>query len=207
MGPDPEEGHPVAGTHIWGWMSYAELTWLHRTAIGMGSVAEVGSLHGRSGWALASGCPGPVYLIDPWNDPGEHSWQGIVPRFAKFPNVHLVRGYSPAVAADIPDVDLVFIDGAHDEASVRADLEAWIPKCKRLICGHDYIHGGGFPDVATVVDDVFGGKVRVAPPNEWGDTSIWTVDLTPPRKKASHADKGGTSPRAARTAGRPDGRR
>jgi hypothetical protein len=62
---------------------------------------------------------------------------------------------------------------------VTADIEAWLPKCRRLICGHDYIENGGFPDVFPVVNRYFGGRVKVAP-----DTAIWLVDLTKPKPRA-----------------------
>jgi len=36
--------------------------------------------------------------------------------------------------------DFVFIDAAHDEKSVKQDIEMWLPKVKKggWICGHDY---------------------------------------------------------------------
>lgn len=175
MQPDPIPGHPTPGMTIWGWMSPTELEWLRATAATMNSVVEVGSLHGRSTTALLVGCGGPVYAIDPWNDPGDHCIRSFMASCGHHPNLRPVRGFSPAVIVeyDMPDVDMVFLDGAHDSASVRADIEGWAPKCRRMICGHDYIHGGGFPDVATVVDEVYGDRVRVAP-----DTAIWYVDVT-----------------------------
>ena len=47
-----------------GWMSPAELNWLHETAKEMGSVVEVGSWKGRSTAALLGGCPGKVIAVD-----------------------------------------------------------------------------------------------------------------------------------------------
>lgn len=172
MGPEPIQGCSVPGTHIWGWMSPDELTWLGERAAEMESVVEVGSLHGRSAFALLTGCPGPVYCIDPWDDAADQSYGSFMGACGHFPNLVAVRGLSPAVATGIPDVDMVFIDGNHDEAQVTADIKGWLPKTNRLICGHDYIHGGGFPDVAVVVDRIFGDVVKVAP-----NSAIWYVEF------------------------------
>jgi hypothetical protein len=175
--PDPVPGHPTPGMHLWGWMSPAELEWLHATAATMRSVVEIGSLHGRSSFALATGCPGPVYCIDPWNDAG---WVSFTRSLGHLSNVHPIRAASPGAGDFVPGpVDMVFIDGAHDYDSVLADVLYWDERVEVLLCGHDYVPfsalGGnnpGFPDVRTVVDMVFGDRVRVAP-----DTAIWCVDV------------------------------
>lgn len=179
MGPEPIEGCDVPGTHIWGWMSPDELNWLMDKASQMDSVVEVGSLHGRSAFALLTACPGTVYAIDPWNDEGNHSYGSFVGSCGHFSNLVPVKGYSPEVieAYNLPDVDMVFIDGDHKEASVRADIEGWLPKTKKLICGHDYVSAEpginpGFPDVAITVDKIFGNRVRVGK-----NTAIWYVEL------------------------------
>lgn len=176
MGPEPQPDDPTPGMAIWGWMSPAELTWLGARAAEMTSVVEVGSLHGRSAYALLDACPGPVYCIDPWNDVNLTCFPSFMGSCGHFPNLVAVKGYSPGViyTENLPDVDMVFIDGAHDYESVAADITHWAPKTKRLICGHDYIpeEGAGFPDVAVAVDEIFGDAVRVAP-----DTAIWYVEL------------------------------
>src|SRR5215210_5073216 len=64
--PEPVVDHPVPGMHLWGWMTPDQLGWLSAQAARMQSVAEVGSLYGRSSFALLSACNGPVYCIDPW---------------------------------------------------------------------------------------------------------------------------------------------
>lgn len=186
MGPEPidlDDPDYEPGAHIWGWMTPVELRWLHETAAMMGSVIEIGVLRGRSGYALASGCAGPVYLVDPWDDEGNHAYPAIAADLADFANVHLVKGYSPAVAAELPDVDMTFIDGAHDEAQVRADIAAFLPKTRRLICGHDYSpltadQGAGYPDVRKVVDEIFGDRAHSADGDGYSTLSIWTVDLS-----------------------------
>jgi len=35
-------------------------------------------------------------------------------------------------------VDMVFIDGEHIYEGVKKDIKLWLPKAKKLICGHDY---------------------------------------------------------------------
>lgn len=181
MQPDPVSGHPTPGMHIWGWMSPAELEWLGAQAAQMDSVAEIGVLHGRSAFALLTACPGPVYCIDPWNDEGGHSLPSFMGSCGHFENLHAVQGYSPAAAAEAPDVDMVFIDGAHAYGAVLADIAAWLPKTRRLICGHDYQNAdAGYPGVAQAVQQVFGDRIVVPE-----DTSIWTVDLAADRSIAA----------------------
>jgi hypothetical protein len=138
---------PAPGEDVLGFMTPAELWWLHDTATRMTSVIEIGSFCGRSTSALAAGCPGTVYAIDHFKGSPEH--QPLVHRvnpreeFAKvlvqYPNITLLEGESTALAAKYPDLraDLVFIDGAHDFPAVLADLQAWAPRARRVVCGHD----------------------------------------------------------------------
>lgn len=187
MKPDAVPGHPVPGMGIWGWMSPEELVWLGARAAEMGSVAEIGCLHGRSAFALLTCCPGPVYCVDPWNDEAEASYPSFMGACGHFPNVRPIRGFSPAAAALVPDVDMTFIDGAHSFAAVLADLAAWLPKTRRLLCGHDYQNvDGGYPGVADAVHSVFGPDRLVVPDG----TSIWTVDLTAERSVLPSAPSG-----------------
>jgi len=52
-------------------------------------------------------------------------------------------------------IDFVFIDAAHDYASVTADILAWLPKVKKggIIAGHDYTPE--WIEVMNAVDDFF----------------------------------------------------
>lgn len=171
--PDPVSDHPILGMHIWGWTSSGELKWLNETAKKMNSIIEIGSLHGRSAFALLSGCKGNVYCIDPWNDVGGHSYPSFMSSCGHFKNLVPVQGYSHEVHSKLPDVDFTFIDGDHDREQVEKDIKFYLPKTRKLIAGHDYLHDGGFPDVAEVVDEVFGREnVRVVK-----DTAIWYVEL------------------------------
>lgn len=53
-------------------------------------------------------------------------------------------------------IDFVYIDGAHEEEPLTADITAWFPKVKAggIIAGDDY-GIGDHPDVKTVVDRIF----------------------------------------------------
>lgn len=175
---------------IWGWMSPAELYWLHDTAATMDCVVEVGCLHGRSAYALLKGCPGPVYCVDRWDDEADASYGSFMSSCCRFPNLRARRGDSVEVARAWPrdlglidgcdTVDMTFIDAAHTYESVMVDIASWLPLTSRLICGHDYTAEGGFDGVRLAVDQVFGPRVRVAEHPE-GDTSIWCVDLAADR--------------------------
>jgi methyltransferase family protein len=161
--------HPTPGTDIGGWMSPEQLDWLSAQATEMQSVVEVGSFRGRSAFALLGACDGPVYCIDPWPGP---RYDHFMNRCGHFPNLVAIRGRSPEAAAQVPDVDMVFLDGDHRYTSVLADIEAWLPKTRKLLCGHDYGHPN-FPGVARAVDELFADRVVPAGPGSLA--AIWTV--------------------------------
>jgi hypothetical protein len=144
----------------------------------MDSVVEVGALHGRSSFALLTGCPGTVYCIDPWNDPHGKCLPSFVSSCGHFENLMMVQGYSPEVAGQIPEVDMVWIDGDHSFEATKADIETWLPKTRKLICGHDWNHEG-FPGVREAVSDVLGKRAKGVKLGQWSakDSSIWVVDL------------------------------
>jgi hypothetical protein len=81
--------------------------------------------------------------------------------------VNPVRMDSVSAASTYKDasLDFVFIDGAHNYESVKADIEAWLPKVKRggFIGGHDY--GNDEPEdingVKKAVDEKFDKDINV----------------------------------------------
>lgn len=181
MGPWPVEDCEVPALRIFGWLSSWEACWLHETAKGMGSIVEVGVLRGRSAFALLSGCSGPVFCIDPFEDPGDHAYRGVVEACGHFENLRLIRGWSPAAASEVPDIDMVWLDGSHDYPSIRADIDAWLPKTRKLICGHDLSDPADYPEgveagyrgVWEAVHETWPAERITNPPG----TSIWAVWL------------------------------
>lgn len=97
-----------------------------------------------------------VYLIDPYDSATEFPFDregdlmaavlALAPYHGRY---RIVRGRSPQVIPFIKGLitpEFVYIDGAHDEASVRADLEAWwdvLPE-HGCLAGHDHdpLHPG-----------------------------------------------------------------
>jgi len=134
-----------------GWISWMELPWLYETAKRMESIVEIGSWLGKSTHALLSGCPGTVTAVDTFR--GSPSRIDTTHALAKtedihalflhnvgyLPNLRVLRMESLEAAPLFPDrsVDMVWIDGDHEYQSVLADILAWRPKARRLLCGHD----------------------------------------------------------------------
>lgn len=145
----------VPGAHIPGWMSEPELAWLGEQASTMRSVVEIGSLWGRSSFALLTACPGTVFCVDPWAGELDGSYLEFMRNVGHFPNLQVLRTYSTEAAQKIDDVDMVFIDGSHDYLDVLADIEAWLPKTRRLLCGHDY--GDEYACVVQAVHELLPG--------------------------------------------------
>lgn len=81
--------------------------------------------------------------------------------------VQMVTDYSVHAAERFSDgsIDFAFIDAAHDEASVRADIRAWRPKVKRggTLAGDDY---NTYESVRKVVHGELGGNYKVEN-NSW----------------------------------------
>ena len=157
------------GMHIEGSTNADELGWLHFWAGKMGSVVEIGSMKGRSAYALcSSNCP-HVYCVDPFPD---DQYEIFMANVGHFPNLTVLKMSSEEAAKSdlIPaQVDMVWVDGNHFREGVLTDLSLWAPRTKVLICGHDY----NWPSVYhTVVEYFDPDKIKI-PPKPWADSRIW----------------------------------
>jgi hypothetical protein len=141
---------------IEGWMYPDELLWIAQTAATCQRWLEIGVHRGRSLTAAALVCP-EVYGVDP-------EMPAHIEADATF-----LRLPSLAAVTRFPDgyFDAVFIDGDHSYEGVKADIAAWRPKTKGLLCGHDY-GKSDLPGVTQAVDEAFGVPER-------GSGSIWFV--------------------------------
>lgn len=134
--------------------------------IPMGGVgAEIGVWQGgTSADILRHRKPDRLYLIDPWifEQDGLDQWifipnrrignsqegmdkvyESVVERFKNDDRVIILRLKSVEAAQTFPDesFDWLYIDGAHDYKSVKADFNAWKNKVKvgGLLMGDDYL--------------------------------------------------------------------
>lgn len=172
---------------IEGWMSEAELLWLHETAKSVSSIVELGSWKGRSTYALLTGCNGVVNAVDHWQgnaDPSspngiqgphqevfEHDVYKIFKKnVGMFSHLNEFKMSTKEAAQYFAgnQVDMVFIDAGHLYDEVKSDIETWLPHARKLICGHDW----SYPDVGRAVKETFGQYVKLVP-----NTDIWYVDL------------------------------
>lgn len=90
-----------------------------------------------------------LFLVDPYDSYSDYDTQEMQEakqiarqRLEKFPNASFVCLPSTLAAKHLPEMDFVYIDGAHDYQSVKDDIAAWWPKIKQdgFIGGHDFIH-------------------------------------------------------------------
>lgn len=160
---------------ISGWMSKQELDWLAKSAKEMGSIVEIGCWKGRSTKVLLENCPGTVYAVDHFlGNPSDITGvmaekQDVYAQFIQnvggFENLRVLRMSSEEAAGTVDGdrFDMVFVDGDHTSHGVKQDLELWVPKCKKLICGHDY------PEVMYVIHSILGNVKTCG--------SIWYKEL------------------------------
>ena len=177
---------------IEGWMELHDLEWLAAHARGASRIVEVGSWHGRSTTVLADNTDGIVFAVDTWGGSEEH--RGSMPDlpdksvyrdFCERTYQSFLRNMQPyidrgkVIPVHLPSVeaasifracnqmfDFVFIDAAHDYENIKADIAAWTPLVKGLLCGHD----AGHAPVMQATQEAFPNR----PPNE---CSMWLVNL------------------------------
>jgi len=130
-------------------------------------MVEIGSHIGESACIFAPHVK-TLICIDPW--PGRDDIRTeFMKNTAHLPNVNTLRMPSVEAAAlfSIRSIDVLYVDGLHDEDSVRHDLSAWEPKVflNGILAGHDY--GDHAPGVIAAVKTYFGKE----PASIFGDTS------------------------------------
>jgi glycosyltransferase involved in cell wall biosynthesis len=163
-----------------GWCSNIELSFLYNTAKDMETIVEIGSWKGRSTNALASGCKGKIYAVDHFlGSKGEEEqhkeakddivYNQFLENTKQFSNIEVLRMSSEEAVKQFEDksIDMIFIDAEHTYEGIKKDIEIWLPKAKKIICGHDYCDA--WQGVKKGVQEKF-GKLATA-------DSIWIKDL------------------------------
>lgn len=154
-----------------------ELGWLYDTISLSKSHAEIGTYCGRSLLASCAGMqPGAFVLsvdnrsewVNPtWVSNVQAATVAMLQQSVRTVNAHSVDALRSAADAGLK-FDSIFIDGDHNYAECKADIEAWrtLLNPGGLICGHDYwpVHIG----VMDAVNEVFEGRHQVVP-----GTRIW----------------------------------
>lgn len=124
------------------------------------SVCEIGVREGRSSVDfLEKGCF--LYMIDPWIDYPEYAEKHYVGRYEEIYQATLeavapfegkykiIRKKSDDAVNDIPQVDLVWIDGNHALDFVKRDMENYWPKVKQ----DGWLTGDDYREVCPAVDE------------------------------------------------------
>ena len=159
----------------------SELCWLYDTFSQSMVHAEIGTYCGRSLLASCAGMqPGAAAIIvDDGSEWRDVPWvssvqQATISRLPVHVAVKNMRLDSLEAAGECHRLgvqfDSVFIDGNHNYAECKADIEAWrgLVRPGGIIAGHDYwpVHVG----VMDAVNEMFGGLFDVVP-----KTRIWAV--------------------------------
>ena len=159
---------------------------------------EVGSLHGRSSYAISIAInQGILYCIDMWDgiDTHAHSFTSEEILNNNFPpdgmkntievfkentknrkNIVTIQGYSPDCVRDWDrPIDFIFLDAHHTNPNDRDNIDFWLPKIKSggLFIGHDL--GSIFDDVRKNVEymeQLLNKRVNTIP-----GTSLWYFNI------------------------------
>ena len=154
---------------IHGWLTPNEAWQLHQEVRGVAeragrplSIVEIGSWKGRSAIAMglalrASGHGGTIHCIDPQAPPFDNAaeFDANVERAGVVDLIRPVRALSHDARPSFEpaEIDVLFVDGAHDFPSVARDLDDWTPLL---------VHGG-----LLVVNDLFLPGVSRASRTGW----------------------------------------
>jgi len=114
-----------------------------------GLIAEIGVATGGHAWDMYTICkPRKMYLIDSWTGTdylekydGNMRYSQVERMFRNTTNVIFLRETSMKAVKKFKDgyFDWVYIDAVHTYPNVKEDMNAWYPKVKSYLCGHDYV--------------------------------------------------------------------
>jgi len=149
-----------------GWLSDEEgeaLYELARECTGKGVIVEIGSWKGKSTICLALGARAGngvrIFAVDPHADYRHGEFKENIDRAGIADLVTPVKGLSQDVVGEFDEpIELLFVDGSHDEDDVRTDFDQWVPKVVEggVVAFHDTTWHDGVRKV--VADKVYGSR-------------------------------------------------
>jgi predicted O-methyltransferase YrrM len=147
-----------------GWLSDEEgeaLFELAQECTGKGVIVEIGSWKGKSTICLGRGSRAGngvrIFAVDPHAEYRHGEFRENLERAGIADLVTAVQGLSQQVADDFHEpIELLFVDGSHEEAEVREDFEKWVPKVveRGIVAFHDTTWHDGPRKV--VAEKIFG---------------------------------------------------
>ena len=130
-----------------GWLSDEEGEALYDLAgdcTGKGVIVEIGSWKGKSTICLGLGSRAGngvrIFAVDPHADYRHGEFKDNIERAGIADLVTPLKGLSQEVADDFDEpIELLFVDGSHNEDDVREDFEKWVPKVveRGIVAFHD----------------------------------------------------------------------
>jgi predicted O-methyltransferase YrrM len=149
-----------------GWLSDEEgeaLYELARACTGQGVIVEIGSWKGKSTICLGLGSRAGngvrIFAVDPHADYRHGEFRDNIERVGIADLVEPVKGFSQQVADGFEEpVELLFVDGSHEEDDVREDFEKWVPKVVEggIVAFHDTTWHAGVRRV--VAEKIYGSR-------------------------------------------------
>jgi MMP 1-O-methyltransferase len=149
-----------------GWLSDEEgeaLYQLAKDCTGKGVIVEIGSWKGKSTICLGLGSRAGngvrIFAVDPHADYRHGEFKENIERAGIADLVTPVKGLSQDVVGDFDEtIELLFVDGSHEEDDVRHDFETWVPKVVDggVVAFHDTTWHEGVRKV--VAEKIFGSR-------------------------------------------------
>lgn len=149
-----------------GWLSDEEgeaLYELARECTGKGVIVEIGSWKGKSTICLGLGSRAGhgvrIFAVDPHADYRHGEFKDNVERAGIADLVTPVKGLSQEVVDGFNEpIELLFVDGSHEEDDVREDFEQWVPKVVEggVVAFHDTTWHPGVRKV--VAEKIYGSR-------------------------------------------------
>ena len=149
-----------------GWLSDEEgeaLYELARACTGKGVIVEIGSWKGKSticlGLGSRAGSGVPIFAVDPHADYRHGEFKENIERAGIADLVTPLKGLSQLVVDGFEQpIELLFVDGSHEEDDVREDFEKWVPKVVEggVVAFHDTTWHPGVRRV--VAEKIYGSR-------------------------------------------------